>query len=204
MPPCEQITLAILAGGKGSRMGQPKALLQLHGQPILAYLVQRLAWPGPKLLITAPGTEHPPGSDAFDHELIDPEPNAGPLRGILTALEHLQTPLLIITTVDMPAIPRAALENLLTELSKTESQLGLMYFRPSPQKQIIEPFPLALRKQAIDPIRAQFHAGQRSVHKLLTNPHFSTIPAPPDDSIWINLNHPDDLNRWNATRAEPL
>src|SRR6478609_398221 len=48
--PCEQITLAILAGGRGSRMGKPKSHLRLHGRPILEYLLQRLAWPGPKLL----------------------------------------------------------------------------------------------------------------------------------------------------------
>src|SRR5581483_11371389 len=91
MPEGEKITLAILAGGRGSRMGRPKALLEIRGKPILTYLLDRLAWNGPKWLITAPGMQQPPGAQAFDRELVDPEEGAGPLRGVLTALEHLQT-----------------------------------------------------------------------------------------------------------------
>src|SRR4051794_29684613 len=85
------ITLAILAGGAGSRMGGPKSNLTLHGRPILDYLLDRFSWPGPTLLITSPGREHPPGHTRFSAEAVDPVPDQGPLRGILTALQHATT-----------------------------------------------------------------------------------------------------------------
>ncbi|MDB5911273.1 MAG: hypothetical protein JWP34_5390, partial [Massilia sp.] len=79
------VTLAILAGGEGSRMGKAKGLLRVGpepGQPILGYLLNRLAWRGPTMLVTAPGRDHPPGWEQFDRELIDPEAGGGPLRGV--------------------------------------------------------------------------------------------------------------------------
>src|SRR5579862_8121383 len=85
-------TLAILAGGNSRRMGFPKSQLKIQNKPILQYLLETLTWPGPTLLITAPGHEHPPAHNLFHTEAIDPTPQQGPLRGILTALQNSQTP----------------------------------------------------------------------------------------------------------------
>ena len=57
----DSVTLAVLAGGEGSRMGLPKAELAIQDKPLLTFLLDRLKWPGPTLLVTAPGREHPPG-----------------------------------------------------------------------------------------------------------------------------------------------
>ena len=73
------------------------------------YLLDRLAWPGPLWLITGPGREHPAGWQRFDREMVKSVAGLGPLRGVLTALEHLDGPELIVTTIDMPAITAAAL-----------------------------------------------------------------------------------------------
>ena len=61
-----QTTLAILAGGEGSRMGQPKAELRIGARPILSYLLDRFLWAGPTILVTAPGRKRPPGATGFD------------------------------------------------------------------------------------------------------------------------------------------
>src|SRR2546423_14894862 len=122
-------TLAILAGGESSRMGTPKASLLIRGQPILEHLLDQIAWPGKTMLVTAPGREHPPGSGRFDLEVQDPPGGGGPLRGILTALEHLQTPVLVVMPVDMPEIRKAHLQFLVNELMKREKCLGLFMRR---------------------------------------------------------------------------
>ena len=48
------VTLAVLAGGKGERMGMAKDALEIDGRPILRHLLDRARWPGPTLLVTAP------------------------------------------------------------------------------------------------------------------------------------------------------
>jgi molybdopterin-guanine dinucleotide biosynthesis protein A len=182
-------------------MGRPKGFLEIDGRPVLRYLLHRIVWPGPKILITAPGVEHPPGSEAFDREFIDPEEGAGPLRGVLTALENLQSPLLVIATVDMPEMTAELFTALLDHLTGTPSFQGVMYRRTHDSRSIIEPFPLALRREALPPVRSRYDSSQRSVHHLLDAPGFTTLPAPDAPNVWTNLNTPSDLTRWRRLRS---
>jgi molybdopterin-guanine dinucleotide biosynthesis protein A len=190
-------TLAVLAGGEGSRMGRPKGLLRIRDTPILEYLHERLAWPGPTCLVTAPGKENPPGATLFDRELVDPQAGLGPFRGVLTALENLSTPFLIVTTVDMPQLEDWQLRHLLDALLQRPEALGLMFERTTDGRAHPEPFPLALRRDAIQPVRAALLASQRSVKGLLRNPRFQVLPAPLSwsASVWSNLNEPEDLKK---------
>jgi molybdopterin-guanine dinucleotide biosynthesis protein A len=188
------VTLAILAGGAGSRMGKPKSLLEVRGRPILAYLLDRFAWPGPTMLVTSPGREHPPGADRLNREVTDPVADEGPLRGVLTALEACHTELLIVTTVDMPGIGREQLEWLLEALRDYRPHGAVMLRRG----EMIEPFPLALDKDWVDIVTDQLDRGTRSVHSLAGHTLAQVLDAPsdwsPDD--WVNLNRPDDYDAW--------
>src|SRR5205814_2693612 len=122
------ITLAVLAGGEGSRMGRPKALIEIARRPILHALMDQLDWPGPTALVTAPGREHPPGWQRFSREWVDPVAGIGPLRGVLTALENLSTPMLLVVTLDMPGIHRRHLRRLVEHLQGSSERVGMMYF----------------------------------------------------------------------------
>jgi molybdopterin-guanine dinucleotide biosynthesis protein A len=194
------IPLAILAGGEGSRIGTPKALLRIQNRPILDYLIDRIAWPGPLWLITAPGREHPPGWERFNRELVDPVAGLGPLRGVLTALEHLDRPELIITTVDMPAMTAGALGWMVEQLHTRPEILGMMCRRDCANGPQIEPFPLALRRTGEPVIRQRLERGRLSVQRLLEALSFTAISPPPDwpSDLWLNLNTPADLQALDA------
>ena len=181
-------TLAVLAGGRGSRMGRPKGLLTVGGVPILAHLLDRLAWPGPTLLVTAPGRERPPGWERFDAEAVDPVADEGPLRGVLTALEACRTPMLAVATVDMPGVTRGQFEWLAEQLGSADH--GAMCERGR-----VEPFPLLLRATAIDAVRTRLAGGRRSVHGLAGDAGFVVRAAPVEwaASAWVNLNTPADV-----------
>src|SRR3954453_11465685 len=133
------VTLCILAGGEGRRMGRPKAELLIHGKQILQHLLEQMAWDGPTLLVTAPGREHPPGWERFDREVVDPVAGLGPLRGVLTALEQAATAIIVLTTVDMPAIPISQLDLTIDHLRSHGDSLGVMTRRIVEGEQQIEP-----------------------------------------------------------------
>jgi molybdopterin-guanine dinucleotide biosynthesis protein A len=215
-PLASTITLAILAGGEGSRMGQPKGLLRIQGKPILEYQLERLNWPGPKWLITAPGRGHPPGWESFDREISDPVSGLGPLRGVLSGLQQLTGELLLIGTVDMPGLKRDHLEWLVAQM-KSESQIGIMCRRhgalviphhPNPLPGdagarggagtggIVEPFPMLLRKESVVSVRHRIESGRLSVHGLLEEPGFEAVetPAAWGKRAWGNLNYPEDIH----------
>lgn len=179
-------------------MGRPKGEICINGQSILAYLLDRFSWPGPTLLVTAPGREHPPAWERFDREVVDPIPDQGPLRGILTALENLKTPLLMVTTVDMPGVQTAQLLWLLDQMRRSPNRLGLM-LRSSEGTKTVEPFPSVFRAGAREIINRRIQSGKLSVQKLIEEKDFDTVVAPAswDSRAWTNLNMPTDLTNFN-------
>ena len=185
------VTLAVLAGGEGRRMGRAKGLLEIGGRPILQYLLERWAWDGPTLLVTAPGREHPPGWEQFDREVADPVSDLGPLRGVLTALEHAVTPFVLLATVDMPRIERSQLQWLAAALADRPGALGVMLKRGEQ----VEPFPSAYCLGAAIVVRAHLRGSRRSVHGLLTDGSFEALAAPAEweSTTWVNLNWPQDM-----------
>ncbi len=192
-------TLAILAGGQGCRMGKPKALLDVDGRPILAHLLDRFRWPGPTLLVTAPGREKPPGHELFTREVVDPIPDEGPLRGVLTALEASRTPITVVATVDMPEISAASLTWLVAELNARADALGIVCSRRGGQ---IEPFPAAFRQIAARTIRTRLADNERSMRSLARDGILTPVPCGCNwpEAAWTNLNHPGDFERWLRAR----
>jgi molybdopterin-guanine dinucleotide biosynthesis protein A len=197
------ISLAILAGGEGTRMGMPKALLEIQGQPILRYLLDRFAWPGPTLLVTAPGHENPPGSERFSREAVDPVAGEGPLRGILTALAASETPRVLIATVDMPEIGMEQLSRLVDALTVHPESVGIM-FRRREEDQPVEPFPSIFRSDAARLIEARLATKNRSVHSLVSGGGGGGVvgvvalacPTEWPPGVWTNLNRPEELRMW--------
>jgi molybdopterin-guanine dinucleotide biosynthesis protein A len=193
------ITLAVLAGGAGARMGRAKALLRVDGRPILDDLFERFAWPGPTLLVTAPGRERPPGGERFGREVVDPQAGLGPLRGVLTALEGLQTALLVVTALDMPGIGRTQAEWLARQLHDAAQLQGLMTEHVTGAGLRREPLPLALRAGAKLIVAAHLAAGRRSLRGLASEAAFAVVTPPPwPESVWANLNTPADGQAFAA------
>jgi len=105
---------AVLAGGRGSRIGGAKATVELAGRPLLSYPLAALAAAGIDAFVVAkPATEMPAfvgvGSPT---ELVTeaPEPTH-PLAGIVAALRHARWPVVVVGG-DLPFVPPALLRAL--------------------------------------------------------------------------------------------
>ena len=199
-PDLSDVTLAVLAGGEGSRMGRPKAELRVAGVPILLHLLRRFDWPGPTLLVTAPGRERPPAYEQFSREAVDPSFGQGPLRGILTAVEQAPTPSLVAVAVDMPFVECDQLIWLASELHCRPKALAIMTIQRDGEATQLQPFPSAFRVEAAPPVRRLLEANRRSLHGLLDCPAVVALDAPAawDARTWTNLNSPGDLDAVDA------
>ena len=171
-------------------MGQPKAELRVHDKPILAYLLHRLAWTGPTMLVTAPSRRAPPGAELFDVEVVDPIDAQGPLCGVCTALANLRTAVAVVATVDMPRVEPRHLRWLIERLHEAESEALMIRHGGR-----IEPFPSVYRSRAIELVRSCYERGERSVRALAVQGSVAVCDAPEDwdESMWQNLNTPDDF-----------
>lgn len=95
----------VLAGGRSSRMGSPKAALEWHGSTLLWRTVAIIgrATDGPVVVVRAPGQELPalpPDTEVVD----DPREGQGPVQGIAAGLAALtgEADVAFISSTDMP------------------------------------------------------------------------------------------------------
>lgn len=176
-------------------MGTSKAALAIRGEPILQFILRRIDWPGPTLLVTAPGRENPPGAERFDREVHDPVADQGPLRGVLTALKSMETASAIVIAVDMPAVMRSDLEWLVDNFAARPQAAALMTRRDGQ----IEPLPCVMRESAIALVEEHLGTGRRSLNGLTSDSRVLTIDASARPGrAWLNVNTPDDWNRFLA------
>ena len=112
-----RFSAVILAGGKSSRMGRDKALLEVDGHPLLARQI-RLARESGADEVFISGRVDSDYSAFGVHVLRDNFQNAGPLAGIETALGKSSSPLLLVLAVDMPKMSAEFLRLLATHCTK--------------------------------------------------------------------------------------
>ncbi|MBC7783638.1 MAG: molybdenum cofactor guanylyltransferase [Burkholderiales bacterium] len=192
------ITLAVLAGGDGVRMGGAKSRLIVNGVPVLSRILDRLQWPGPTLLVTAPSNQHPPGHERFDREATDAIDSGGPAQGLLTALTAAETDALILIPVDMPMLTRDQLLQL-----ATSTAAGVLCHRVVNGEQLIEPFPSLYRQAVVPALQSLLAQNRRSLRGLLNLPQCTSIDVTDwPTETWINLNTPDDLAMYERRIAE--
>lgn len=100
----------VLAGGRGSRIGGEKALVELAGRPLIAHPLEAVAEAGlVPLVVAKPGSVLPPLDCEVIHE--PPEPRH-PLCGIVAALRRSGERPLVVLGCDMPFAAPALLARL--------------------------------------------------------------------------------------------
>lgn len=101
---------AVLAGGRGSRIGGAKATVELAGRPLIAYPLAALEAAGVEAVVVAkPGSELPPLGCPIIRE---PELPHHPLCGIVAALRAARGRAVIVIACDMPLTDPALLAHL--------------------------------------------------------------------------------------------
>jgi len=106
----------VLAGGRSSRMGTPKAALEWHGSTLLRRTAAILArvTEGPVVVVRAPGQDLPalpPGTEVVD----DPREGLGPVQGLATGLAALRgrAEIAFVSSTDMPFLHPAFVRRVL-------------------------------------------------------------------------------------------
>jgi molybdopterin-guanine dinucleotide biosynthesis protein A len=199
----------VLAGGRSSRMGTPKAALEWHGSTLLrrtAAIVSRVT-DGPVVVVRAPGQQLPAlpaGIEVVD----DPREGLGPLQGLAAGLAAIagRAETAFVCSTDLPFLHPAFVRRVLRAVADG-ADVGLPLARGFPQ-------PLAAAyRTALAPVAARLVAAQRlrpaflfeecAVSRLdeaalLADPVLAALD-PGLDSV-LNVNEPAD---YQAARARP-
>ena len=142
----------ILAGGKSSRMGRDKALVELGGQSLLARQIALVREVGAGEVFVS-GREGVDYSAFGCRVLVDKFSDAGPLAGIERALDASSSPLLLVLAVDMPAMNSAILSKLLKSCASARGVIPKT-------RSGIEPLAAVYPKLAMDKLKRELRFGK--------------------------------------------
>jgi molybdopterin-guanine dinucleotide biosynthesis protein A len=201
----------VLAGGKSSRMGRDKALLELGGQPLIQIAVAKLRTFCADVSIAGNRDDLAGYGPVVKEERAD----AGPAAGVEAGLKASTQPWVLFVPVDAPLVPEALLRLWVEEALRVNMTVS---FLAAWEKQ---PAFCLLRKDRLAFYTAALEAGDRSLEILLhlaaeSDGYSSWMYDPydlygypeyrgPDDSTlerwFLNVNTPENYRRLCALAA---
>jgi molybdenum cofactor guanylyltransferase len=108
--PRERVIAAVMAGGRGTRLGEPKPTIRLAGRALVSYPLAALAEAGLDTVVLAKDdTPLPPLDVPIWRE---PDQPVHPLTGITAALERANGRALLVVACDMPFLTAPLLSHL--------------------------------------------------------------------------------------------
>ncbi|MCI0396581.1 MAG: molybdenum cofactor guanylyltransferase [Chloroflexi bacterium] len=184
------ITVAIMAGGKSSRMGTDKSFVPLLGKPLIEHVMERVYRLGEEtiLITNKPGDYAHLGLPMFG----DIYPDRGPLGGFHTALSHARFPHVLVVACDMPWLNRPLLEYMIS-LRET-ADIVVPQWDKYP-----EPLHAVYGRACLEPIEENLRAGLLKLTAFFgkVRVHFLDRPTiarfDPAGRSFANLNTPEEL-----------
>jgi molybdopterin-guanine dinucleotide biosynthesis protein A len=191
-----QITGVVLAGGLGRRMGgTDKGLQELRGQPMVHWVIERLAPQVDELLINA--NQNGERYAAFGHRVVpDQIPGfAGPLAGLHAALATATHPLVATAPCDSPFLPADLISRLFSALTAADADLAVA-------KTFDQPHPVfCLCQRSVLPHLTEFlESGGRKVDRWYSTLNIVEVAFDDEADAFENINTHEELGRFEAAR----
>jgi len=213
-----QVAGVVLAGGRSSRMGTPKAALEWHGSTLLRHVtgVVGRAVDGPVIVVRAPGQDLP-DLDQQVHVEEDPEEGRGPMQGLAVGLSAAaaSAELAFVCSTDLPFLHSAFVSAVMRAFEADDERAP-----GEPRTDVVLPFVRGYRQPMLAGYRtdlapridALLEQGRLRPMHLLEECNVRQVDesvlladrrlaaADPDLDSVVNVNEPDD---YAAARSRP-
>lgn len=196
------MTAIILAGGRSSRMGTPKALLPFDDEPLIVHLVRKLqAIFADVVVVAAPGQQLPALPVTLVHDEVAYQ---GPVGGILYGLRAARHEYAFVTSCDSAFVSEALIEYLLS--LKDEFDIVVPRWEDR-----FQPLMAVYSKAVLPVLEEQLARGELRPVSLFTKVRTREVTeeevrrVDPDGTSFFNMNTPADYEeaqrRWQHTRS---
>ncbi|WP_043202206.1 molybdenum cofactor guanylyltransferase MobA [Paraburkholderia acidipaludis] len=190
--PAAAITGLVLAGGRGQRMGgADKGLQALHGRPLAAHVLARLAPQVGTLAISAnrhAETYAALGAPWHAQVLADTVPDyPGPLAGLLAGLAAARTDWLLAAPCDSPWLPADLATRLSTAALAENAGIATVTTTNTAGEVSLHPVFVLLRTALADDLASFLNAGERKVRAWYGR-HKTVEVAFAEERAFYNIN----------------
>jgi molybdopterin-guanine dinucleotide biosynthesis protein A len=200
MPQPARVSVAILAGGKSSRMGTDKAFVRVLGRPLIEDILAQVEGLGQETLIV---TNRPDDYRYLGVPLFtDVLPDKGALGGLYTALHSSSQPHTLCVACDMPFVVRPLLDYLLALAPQGDVVMPRLNGEA-------EPFRAVYSRACLGPMRAALDAGRLRVISFFPEVRVRFVDEAEIDRFdprhlsFFNVNTPEDLEQARRLATAP-
>ncbi len=175
----------ILAGGKSSRMGTEKALLDWHGQPLYQKQIALIRPFCKDVFVSVNQANAPLFQDSNpmpDNPILG---DIGPLNGVLTAFDKYEGPWMVLGC-DYPLLDAKDLEFLMSK--RIPSQLATVFQNPETLKP--EPLIGIYEKNANAALHEWYKTGNQSLRFFFEQNNIHGTP-PPHPKHLVSMDTPE-------------
>ncbi|MDE2758018.1 MAG: molybdenum cofactor guanylyltransferase [Acidobacteriota bacterium] len=183
----------VLAGGKSTRMGRDKALLEIGGKPLIRSAVNLLKTLTDQVVILGPEEHYDFLGVPVFPDLV---PSRGPLSAIYTGLERSGTAVNLFLACDMPLMVGTFLKLLLERAPLADAVLLRL------DDGSLEPLCAVYNRSCLPTVQANYERQRFKLSDLFPElrTHYLTEgdlrDSGLDRRIFTNLNDSGDLERW--------
>ena len=173
----------VLAGGKSSRMGRDKALLEVGGVPMVARAIASLATACTDVAIAS-------GDDrlaAYGRVVRDETAGFGPLGGIVAALERSACEWNLFLAVDVPFVPEAVWRKLLARAAEGDAVCVMA------RGEYVQPLIAAYSRSATGVLRRELEAGRWKVTAAIAAAGAVAYVDFAEEGWFRNVNTPEEF-----------
>ena len=200
--PIPDATAIVLAGGKSSRMGRPKALLPFDNEPLIVHIVRALNRIFAETVVVAASGQEMPSLPAT--LVRDEMAYQGPVGGITYGLKAAGKKLCFVTSCDVAFLNAPLISHLMSRIPNYHVVVPYWQER-------LQPLHAAYRRSVLPLFEDQLERGELRPVYL-----FDRVPTckigedeirrfDPEGLSFFNMNTPDDyeraLQRWSELRS---
>ncbi|HEV8717536.1 MAG TPA: NTP transferase domain-containing protein [Candidatus Binatia bacterium] len=200
-PNFQSLSAIVLAGGKSSRMGRPKALLPFDGEPLITRTVRTLRQLFADIVVVAaPEQELPPLSVTLVRDEIAYQ---GPVGGIYYGLQAARSEVCFVTSCDAPFLNLTLIAHLVSQIADCDVVV------PHWQERL-QPLHAVYRRSVVPLLRTQLERGELRPISLYQKVRTREVGVEelcrfdPEGLSFRNLNSPEDyqsaLALWRNKR----
>lgn len=176
---------AVLCGGASRRMGADKALVPVDGVPMAERVARTLESAGCAPVVLVGGDPGPLA--ALGRTLVaDRWPGAGPLGGVITALQTSRAQDVVVAACDLPWLDPSAVQALLTE-ADTAPRVDTVVARTDR----LQPAVAWWSRRSLPTLERCWRDGVRALHDAVGELPSRVVSV--DAASVRNVNRPSDL-----------
>lgn len=189
-----KVSGVVLAGGLARRMQQQdKGLVPFNNKPMIVYALQAIAPVVDDLFINA--NRNIEQYQQFNYPVIRDgrDDFAGPLAGVLAALEVCEHAILLIIPCDSPFITAAGLQTLVYERERRHADIAVAF-----DGERIHPVFMVIKRSLKTSLQNYLAQGERKIDRWFEQHHWVKADFSSNPDFFSNINTMEQLTKLAA------